>query len=226
MRNPVGHFRSESWNLLDRKSTFGVKWVFSGKTLLPLQNSDVCFLVWQGDVLGGGKWGPQFLPLRDGLWIIMYYDCIMSQIWKIYPNLYILIMLFQANEINWCQSTLTSRGAWVAPSVGCLTLGFCSGHDLRVVGWSPVSGSVLTAESTCLLLLVFTFSFPHKKVLWSPKTHLLVSRTHHRFTKHSSSVLPWTLHPVLAVLLPHDHNSLLQTRLLLSHLQTSAQCHV
>lgn len=34
--------------------------------------------------------------------------------------------------------------AW---SVECPTLGFRSGSDLRVMGWSPASGSVLSAES-------------------------------------------------------------------------------
>ena len=31
----------------------------------------------------------------------------------------------------------------MAKLVKHLTLGFGSGHDLRVMGWSPVSGSVL-----------------------------------------------------------------------------------
>ena len=33
-------------------------------------------------------------------------------------------------------------GTWVAQSVKCLTLGFGSGHDLRVVGSSSTLGSV------------------------------------------------------------------------------------
>ena len=35
----------------------------------------------------------------------------------------------------------------VAQSVECLTLGFGLGHDLRVMGLSPESGSVLGGES-------------------------------------------------------------------------------
>jgi len=35
----------------------------------------------------------------------------------------------------------------VAQSVGRLTLGFGSGHDLRVLGLSPMSGSALSTES-------------------------------------------------------------------------------
>jgi len=35
----------------------------------------------------------------------------------------------------------------VAQSVKCPTLGFGSGHDLRMVRSSPTSGSVLSAES-------------------------------------------------------------------------------
>jgi len=39
------------------------------------------------------------------------------------------------------------RDAWVAQSVGHWTLDFSSGHDLRVVGLNPESGSVLGRES-------------------------------------------------------------------------------
>ena len=38
-------------------------------------------------------------------------------------------------------------GTWVAQSVKCPTLNFSSGHDLRVVRWSPTSGSMLSTES-------------------------------------------------------------------------------
>ena len=41
-----------------------------------------------------------------------------------------------------------SRGAWVAHPVGCLTLDFGSGRDIRVMGSSPLAGSMLSAEST------------------------------------------------------------------------------
>lgn len=40
-----------------------------------------------------------------------------------------------------------SRGSWVAQSVKCPCLGFSSGPDLRVLGLSPESGSVLSMES-------------------------------------------------------------------------------
>ena len=36
--------------------------------------------------------------------------------------------------------------AWVAQSVKCPTPGFGLGHDLRILGWSSASGSVLSAE--------------------------------------------------------------------------------
>jgi len=42
---------------------------------------------------------------------------------------------------------LALRGAWMAQSVEHPTLDFSSGHDLRVVGLSPVLGSVLGGES-------------------------------------------------------------------------------
>ena len=38
-------------------------------------------------------------------------------------------------------------GAWVAQLVEHPTLGFGSDDDLRVVRWSPVSGSMLSRES-------------------------------------------------------------------------------
>ena len=41
-----------------------------------------------------------------------------------------------------------ARGAWVA-------LGFRSGPDLRVVGWSPVLGSALSGESAWDSLLPY-----------------------------------------------------------------------
>ena len=39
------------------------------------------------------------------------------------------------------------QGTWVAQSVGRLTLDFGSGHDLTVVGSSPVSASTRSMES-------------------------------------------------------------------------------
>ena len=38
------------------------------------------------------------------------------------------------------------RGAWVAQSVKHPTFDFCSGHDLRVMGSSPTSGSALGVD--------------------------------------------------------------------------------
>ena len=43
--------------------------------------------------------------------------------------------------------TVNSRGTWVAQLVEHLALGFSSGHDLRVLRSSPVSGSMLSMES-------------------------------------------------------------------------------
>ena len=40
-----------------------------------------------------------------------------------------------------------NRGIWEAQSVECLTLGFSSGHDLRVVRSIPASGSALSRKS-------------------------------------------------------------------------------
>jgi len=42
---------------------------------------------------------------------------------------------------------VAARGAWVVQLVNHLTLDFGSGHGLRVVGLSPVSGSVLGVGS-------------------------------------------------------------------------------
>ena len=40
-------------------------------------------------------------------------------------------------------------GAWVAQWVEHLTLDFASGHDPRVMGSSPVSGSAWSMERAC-----------------------------------------------------------------------------
>ena len=40
------------------------------------------------------------------------------------------------------------QGAWVAQLVRCPTLGFNSGHDLRVVRSSPAFGSILDGDSS------------------------------------------------------------------------------
>ena len=37
-------------------------------------------------------------------------------------------------------------GTWVAQLVKHLTLDYGSGHDLRILGWSPVAGSMLREE--------------------------------------------------------------------------------
>ena len=42
---------------------------------------------------------------------------------------------------------VSDRDIWVAQSVKRLALGFGSGHDLRVLGLSPMSGSGLSRES-------------------------------------------------------------------------------
>ena len=52
------------------------------------------------------------------------------------------------------------RGAWVAQSVEHLTLDFGSGHDLRVVRSSPLSGSMLGVESAWDSLFSFSFATP------------------------------------------------------------------
>ena len=43
----------------------------------------------------------------------------------------------------------TCHSAWVAESVKLMTLDFASGHDLRVLGLSPLPDSVLSVESAC-----------------------------------------------------------------------------
>ena len=50
-------------------------------------------------------------------------------------------------------------GIWLAHLVKCLTLDFGSGHDLRVLGSSPVSGSLLGVEpaSNSLSLSLYPF---------------------------------------------------------------------
>ena len=49
-------------------------------------------------------------------------------------------------NIRRCFKTCFNGGTRVAQSGMCLTLGFSSGHDLRVMRSSPESGSVLGVE--------------------------------------------------------------------------------
>ena len=48
----------------------------------------------------------------------------------------------------------------MAQSVACRTLGFGSGHDLRVVRWSPRSGSAFSRESAWESLSLLTSALP------------------------------------------------------------------
>ena len=50
-------------------------------------------------------------------------------------------------ENDFLLKRMTGRGSWVAQLVECLTLGFGSGRDRVVVGWSRGSGSALSEES-------------------------------------------------------------------------------
>ena len=60
-------------------------------------------------------------------------------------------------------------GVRVAQWVKCLTLGFRSGHDLRPVGASPTSGSLLHEDSDSLCLSVSLPSPPHSCTLSKKK---------------------------------------------------------
>ena len=65
--------------------------------------------------------------------------------------------MFSSNELN-------VRGAWVAQWVKASA--FSSGHDLRVLGSSPASGSLLSREpaspSLCLPLCLLVISLSVK----------------------------------------------------------------
>ena len=58
-------------------------------------------------------------------------------------------MLSGFDALKTVQIKYFSQGAWVAQSVKCPTLGFNSGHDLRVMELSPIPGSVLGGKSAC-----------------------------------------------------------------------------
>ena len=69
-------------------------------------------------------------------------------------------------KLSW-DKNIDERGAWVAQWVKASAFG--SGHDLRVLGWSPASGSLLSREpasplSLCLplCLLVISLSLSNK----------------------------------------------------------------
>lgn len=55
-----------------------------------------------------------------------------------------------ANMITPLRTRIHLGGAWVAQLAKHLTGDFGLGRDLRVVGWSPASGSVLNMESASL----------------------------------------------------------------------------
>ena len=68
------------------------------------------------------------------------------------------------NKLGFIKIKKTFWYAWVAQLVGHLTLGFGSGHDLRVMRLSPASGFPFSEESASLFphlslpLLLFVFS--------------------------------------------------------------------
>lgn len=54
----------------------------------------------------------------------------------------------------------------------CPTFDFGPGHDLRVVGSSPTSGSALSGESACNSLSPSTLHLPHPRALFLKQTNL------------------------------------------------------
>ena len=81
---------------------------------------------------------------RGPVWLLASLSCIFS-----------LLLSLDSCQINFIkekwqqqQQQPPLRGTWVAQSVTHLTLGLGSGRDLRVLRWSPTSGSVLSGEST------------------------------------------------------------------------------
>ena len=62
-------------------------------------------------------------------------------------TMYTSLMRLDLLQQGTCERKQHWWGAWVAQSVKCLTLQLSSGLDLRVMGLSPTSGSVLTAQS-------------------------------------------------------------------------------
>ena len=82
---------------------------------------------------------------------------------------------------------VASWGTWVAQLLKHLTLDFISGHDLTVVRWNPVSGSVLGMEPAwdalcpspaCILVLSLTLTLKKKKKKLSLYclTHMKIAR--------------------------------------------------
>ena len=72
-------------------------------------------------------------------------------------------LLIETNELNFIKSFDPIQGTWVAQSVKCPTLDFSSCHDLRVMRWSPVSGSPLSGDSLSLSLSSSVPLIPLKK---------------------------------------------------------------
>ena len=71
------------------------------------------------------------------------------------------------SQMRLCFKTPQFRGAWVAQSVKCPTLGFGAGHGLAVCEFKPLTlGSLLTAQSLLgTLSLPLFLPLPHARSL-------------------------------------------------------------
>ena len=80
--------------------------------------------------------------MKGSIAIFLHYCCCQS------PLHFILLHsgLKMADSSPCLGTKCTFWGTWVAQPVKCLTPDFGSGHDLRVVRWNPVLGSVLGME--------------------------------------------------------------------------------
>ena len=87
------------------------------------------------------------------------------------------------------------QSAWVAQVVEHLTLGFSSGHDLGALGLSPMSGSILSAESACSSLcssshsLSISLSKISKQNIFKKSYKVLISRVCIKIPSLSFTVL-------------------------------------
>ena len=70
--------------------------------------------------------------------------------------------------VKYCYNSTTNRDDWVAQLVEHPTLDFSSGHDPRVMGSSPVSGSTLNVEPK-ILSLPLSLPLPCLCMLFLPK---------------------------------------------------------
>ena len=84
-----------------------------------------------------------------------------------YNSSSLLSIHHQKNQVPSLLLKTQNRGAWQVQSVEHLTLDFSSGHDLRVMKWSPMLAAMLSRESAWDLSLPLSPAHTHTQSIKS-----------------------------------------------------------